>query len=101
VQLARSELIARLILSDISWHAGDLTETGRQGELGVEASRRLGSLRFDTSACVSHCYFHFHQFEESNWDGAIAYGQQLAIYTEAEPLPWANFFSDRANALTA
>ena len=60
-----------------------------------------------TGACVSHCYFHFYQFaievmlEENNWDGAVDYGHQLAAYTEAEPLPWAQFFVDRANALAA
>ncbi len=66
-----------------------------------------GSELLNTGACVSHCYFHFYQFaievmlEEKNWDGAIGYGQQLATYTEAEPLPWADFFIDRANALAA
>ena len=34
----RAELIARLILGDIAWYAGELPETWRQGEIGLELS---------------------------------------------------------------
>ena len=39
--------------------------------------------------------------EEQDWDGAVAFADQLAAYTEAETLPWAEFFIDRCHVLAA
>ena len=69
-------------------------------------SRKAANFSIQAPASVTVTFI-FYQFaievmlEEKNWDGAIGYGQQPATYTEAEPLPWADFFIDRANALAA
>jgi hypothetical protein len=57
------------------------------------------------SACHNHLQFRRDAIEAclqvSAWDEAMRHAEALAGYTQAEPLPWADFFVTRARALTA
>ena len=55
--------------------------------------------------CVSHNYLHFYQLAievalaRKEWDRARAYTETLKQYTQAEPLPWSDFYITRGLTL--
>ena len=59
------------------------------------------------AGCVGHNHLFYYpdaidvSFEIGDWDGVERYSLALETYTEAEPLPWSNFFIARGQALAA
>ncbi|MGI9303624.1 MAG: tetratricopeptide repeat protein, partial [Gammaproteobacteria bacterium] len=57
--------------------------------------------------CLAHNYFWFYRdamevsLISEDWDRADSYAASLENYTQAEPLPWTQFFIDRARTLAS
>lgn len=59
------------------------------------------------AGCVAHNHFWFaqigigHALKECAWDRAERYARRLEVYTQAEPLPWADYLIAKGRTLSA